>query len=292
MFIIFGYIYKTTNLINNRIYIGQHKCNFFDTNYKGSGKLIRRAFKKYGKDNFCVELIEECNSLESLNEREIFYIEKFNSRNEEIGYNIALGWNQITQDESVSNDISKDQKNNFSDPIKSKGLREKLSLVNKGKRLSCSHINKLKDINSKRIRSAEERAKLSNSLKGHYVSENTKKKIGNKARERNIGRHWFNNEEVECFTYECPEGFKIGRLPFSEECKSKISKSSKNKKISEECKSKISKSKIGNKNPMFGIPNPNKGKIIINNNIKNLYIYPEELNIYIASGWKKGKVKK
>ena len=63
-------------------------------------------------------------------------------------------------------------------------------------------------------------------------------------------------------------------------------------KVCKICKSKISKSKIGNKNPMFGIPNPNKGKIIINNNIKNLYIYPEELNIYIASGWKKGKVKK
>ena len=40
--------------------------------------------------------------------------------------------------------------------------------------------HKLKDINSKRIRSAEERAKLSNSLKGHYVSENTKKKIASK----------------------------------------------------------------------------------------------------------------
>ena len=284
---------------NNKSYIGQsidiknrwmrHKSELNNNNHINNH--LQFAWNKYGEDCFSFIILEEC-PIESLDEREIFYIEKFNSRNEEIGYNIALGGNQISQDERVSNAISKAQKNNFSDPIKGKVLREKLSLVTKGKRLSCSHINKLKDINSKRIRSAEERAKLSNSLKGHYVSENTKKKIGNKARERNIGRHWFNNGEVECFTYECPEGFKIGRLPFSEECKSKISKSSKNKKNSEECKSKISKSKIGNKNPMFGIPNPNKGKIIINNNIKNLYIYPEELNIYIASGWKKGKVKK
>ena len=96
-------------------------------------KEIKYDYNKIIKAGEIVELIEECNSLESLNEREIFYIEKFNSRNEEIGYNIALGGNQISQDERVSNAISKAQKNNFSDPIKGKVLREKLSLVNKGK---------------------------------------------------------------------------------------------------------------------------------------------------------------
>jgi hypothetical protein len=53
-----GYIYITTNLINNKKYIGQHKSKSFDLNYLGSGKLIVEAIKKYGKDNFKTEVIE------------------------------------------------------------------------------------------------------------------------------------------------------------------------------------------------------------------------------------------
>lgn len=50
----YGYIYKTTNLINNKIYIGQHKVKEekIDNSYYGSGKLIIQAIKKYGKENF------------------------------------------------------------------------------------------------------------------------------------------------------------------------------------------------------------------------------------------------
>lgn len=43
-------IYKTTNLINGKIYIGQDSKD--RPNYYGSGKLIHRAIKKYGKENF------------------------------------------------------------------------------------------------------------------------------------------------------------------------------------------------------------------------------------------------
>ena len=53
----YGYIYKTTNLINGKIYIGQHKSNLFDSQYKGSGVILRKAFAKYGKENFKVEII-------------------------------------------------------------------------------------------------------------------------------------------------------------------------------------------------------------------------------------------
>lgn len=47
----YGYIYKTTNLINGKIYIGQYKSNLFDSQYKGSGVILRKAFAKYGKEN-------------------------------------------------------------------------------------------------------------------------------------------------------------------------------------------------------------------------------------------------
>ena len=66
-----GYIYKTTNLINGKIYIGQHRVNndVIDKNYFGSGKLLLEAIKKYGKENFKCEIIEWCESEKSLSEK-------------------------------------------------------------------------------------------------------------------------------------------------------------------------------------------------------------------------------
>ena len=87
----FGYIYKTTNIINGKIYIGMHKANFFDTKYMGSGIFIKQAFKKYGKNNFVCELIDIAENIQELKEKEIYYINLFNSRNLEIGYNIHRG---------------------------------------------------------------------------------------------------------------------------------------------------------------------------------------------------------
>lgn len=53
-------IYKVTNLLNNKTYIGQHK--YEDENnpmgyYKGSGKLLHLAYNKYGFENFKIEVL-------------------------------------------------------------------------------------------------------------------------------------------------------------------------------------------------------------------------------------------
>jgi len=77
-------IYKTTNLINSKIYIGQQSTN--DINYLGSGKILKSAIKKYGEKNFKKEILEHCNSREELNEREVYWIEKLNPE-----YNIHKG---------------------------------------------------------------------------------------------------------------------------------------------------------------------------------------------------------
>lgn len=88
----YGYIYKTTNLVNNKIYIGQKKASkFLGTSYLGSGVVLRKAFRKYGYNAFIVELIEICDTKEELNIREKYWINKFNSKNIYIGYNIADG---------------------------------------------------------------------------------------------------------------------------------------------------------------------------------------------------------
>lgn len=83
-----GIIYKTTNLHNNKIYIGKAKIN--DPAYLGSGVILVQAIEKYGKENFVKEIIEECNDL-IIDQQEIFWIDKFNSTNRTIGYNIATG---------------------------------------------------------------------------------------------------------------------------------------------------------------------------------------------------------
>lgn len=81
-------VYKTTNLINGKIYIGQDTYN--DKLYLGSGVRLGNAIEKYGIENFKKEVLEYCKK-ESLSEREIFWIAHFDSTNPVIGYNITPG---------------------------------------------------------------------------------------------------------------------------------------------------------------------------------------------------------
>ena len=62
----YGYIYLTTNLVNNKKYVGMHKSAYFDPDYKGSGKILWQAIRKYGWENFKVELLVECETPEDL----------------------------------------------------------------------------------------------------------------------------------------------------------------------------------------------------------------------------------
>ena len=87
----YGYIYKTTNILNGSIYIGKHEATVFEgTKYLGSGLILGRAINKYGKDNFRVELVEQCNSLEELNSREKYWIAYYKGLSIRM-YNIAEG---------------------------------------------------------------------------------------------------------------------------------------------------------------------------------------------------------
>ena len=82
-------IYKTTNKVNGKIYVGQH-CTSANDGYFGSGILIQKAIKKYGKENFIRETLEHCTSA-NVDEREIFWIDNLSAINQENGYNIHLG---------------------------------------------------------------------------------------------------------------------------------------------------------------------------------------------------------
>ena len=92
-----GFIYKITNIINGKSYIGQTIQNVKERFYQHcatkcskavSNMAIHRAIKKYGKSNFTVEVIEEIDSA-NLNDRERYWIKYYNSYNN--GYNSTKG---------------------------------------------------------------------------------------------------------------------------------------------------------------------------------------------------------
>jgi hypothetical protein len=67
-------LYKTTNLVNGKVYIGCHKTENIDDGYLGSGKLLKRAIEKYGEAMFKREIIAECGSAEEMFELEAEYV--------------------------------------------------------------------------------------------------------------------------------------------------------------------------------------------------------------------------
>jgi hypothetical protein len=82
------YIYKIINKINGKWYIGKH--NGSDPNYLGSGKILKTAIKKYGKENFEKIILEEVIH-EDINLREQYWISKTNAVENPMSYNLASG---------------------------------------------------------------------------------------------------------------------------------------------------------------------------------------------------------
>ena len=121
-------IYKITNLLNGKMYIGQHKTSNLDDGYMGSGLLIERAIKKYGKENFRKEWLMFCEDEEELNYMERVYVDQtWVDRSDT--YNLNLGGNHQVISESTKRKIS----NALKDKPKSLEHRLKCSEANKGK---------------------------------------------------------------------------------------------------------------------------------------------------------------
>ena len=90
-------IYKITNIIDHKIYVGQHLVNkYYDDpikdNYKGSGLILKRIKQKYNwYEDFKFEIIEFCKNSAELNEREIYWIEYYKNIYGKLCCNIATG---------------------------------------------------------------------------------------------------------------------------------------------------------------------------------------------------------
>jgi len=128
-------IYRTTNKINGKIYVGQTVTE--DKCYLGSGNLIKLAIKKYGKENFVRETLQTCRTQKRLDERERYWIKKLRSQEKEIGYNLENGGNgtgKHTEEwkRNVSEKMSGD-KNHFTGKTHTEETKKHLSKVRKGK---------------------------------------------------------------------------------------------------------------------------------------------------------------
>ena len=175
----FGYIYKITNLINNKIYIGKHKYNKpeLDPKYVTSGISINRAISKYGLNNFKQEIIDIAESELELNQKEIYYIKYYNSFLGE-GYNLTEGGDGISNPSKEIIEINRQ-----------KHLGKKQSEETKKKR-----NEKLKKV----IHSKEWCQKISASNKGQIVGE--EQRLLSSLRHK--GTKWYNNGIKEFMLFE------------------------------------------------------------------------------------------
>lgn len=109
-------IYKHTNKINGKVYIGQ-TCQDLNKRWncgKGySEQAFGKAITKYGWDNFTHEILESNLSFEQANEKEIYYIELYNATNSKKGYNKMVGGQQSLGDFSKKKIYQMDLKFNI-----------------------------------------------------------------------------------------------------------------------------------------------------------------------------------
>ena len=163
----YNYIYLITNKTNGKIYIGKHSTNKLDDGYMGSGKLILKAEQKYGIENFTKDYLAFCDSEETLNYLEKFYIKKYKAR--EIGYNLTDGG-----DGSCGYIVKEETK-------------EKNRQSHLGKKCSNETKFKISQSNKGRIKSKEECYKISEGLKGLNKTEEHKKHLSESLKGKLVG---------------------------------------------------------------------------------------------------------
>jgi len=219
-----GVIYKTTNLINGKIYIGKRVFNsekFYKTKYYGSGTLLKQSIIKYGIENFTREVIEEVDN-EFLDEREIYWISVFESNNLDIGYNLTIGGNsrQGRKIGSMSNETKQKISESVANYIKENGhpFKNKSHTEETKQKIS----NKLKGISLSPERS-KKAADGHRGMKYNKPSKHIKEKI-----DRNVNIIQFSLDGIFIKVWksikEASDFYNINRSGISRCCKGEYKK--------------------------------------------------------------------
>ena len=188
-----GYIYKTTNLTNGRIYIGRRKGEFAPQ-YLGSGLIIQRAIEKEGKHNFKLEVIVYANDKARLDELEKQYIKEYRDKfGKRFLYNIAdggEGGNVFSNHPHIKEINMKKRlsslgiKNHFYGKHHTEEAKEKNRLAHLGRHHTpeAKEKNRLSSLGRKLSPEARHKISLSQmgniTWRGRHHTEESKRKIG------------------------------------------------------------------------------------------------------------------
>lgn len=171
----YHYIYCTTNLINNKKYIGLHKTNDLNDNYIGSGRIFLRALKKYKKLNFKKEIIEFCEDEEELKKREIYWIAYYDASISKEFYNNSTGGEsksgvKLREEEKIR--ISNTLKKYYADNPE---MRSKIGLRNLGKKMTSESLEK--QLKTREIKKSNYRKVLEYKKSGEIIEHDGLKNI-------------------------------------------------------------------------------------------------------------------
>lgn len=189
-------IYKITNDINGKIYIGsstmlkRRKWDHFNKLSAGKhgNSHLQNAYDKYGKEHFHFDILEYIDDVEKLIERENYWIREFRSNNSEFGYNIRedaqsnLGFkhSEETKAKISKNSASKPGELSFSYGrtfVMTEEHKKRISESNMGRICSEETRKKISESNKGKVRSEETKKKISETKKGEKKSEETKRNM-------------------------------------------------------------------------------------------------------------------
>ena len=129
-------IYKVTNIINGKVYIGQtintleyrRSQHFRETKSdKKKNTYFHNAIAKYGEENFIFEQIDSSESIDELNLKEQYWIDFYNATNEKFGYNLDSGGKNCLKSDSTKQKIGEKTKERWNDQEIAKAMLEGLS---------------------------------------------------------------------------------------------------------------------------------------------------------------------
>ncbi len=205
----FYIVYKTTNQVNGKFYVGTHKTVDLNDDYLGSGTLLGKAIEKYGVENFKREILFVFDNPEEMFAKEAEIVtEDFLSENNT--YNLKRGgfggWDYCNT--QLREEITKKSKQYYQEKLKCEKFRQYLT-------------NKIKPYHGLNEGFILGRAK-SKRFAGRKHSESSKKKIGDKnsqllkgSNNPSYGKEWINNGKKSIMIAKgtkYPDGYVKGRI--------------------------------------------------------------------------------